>query len=353
MSVPENGVVTHYAKATVGVAMVAAVLWGAWTARQVLILVLVAVVLAVGMDPAVRWSQRRLKMGRGVATAAIMLVTVWFLGLFLALVVPPIVEESSDLIARVPQYVDEIEESRGWVGDLEEQFEISARLREMAGDAPALAGSALSNLFGVVGTVAGGLFNLLTILVLTIYFMASLPRIEEDLAALFPPEKNQEYRVLMSRATERIGGYVSGNLTISLIAGAASFIGFLIIGLPFPAALAMWIAITDLIPVIGALLGAVLCVLVALTVGVGTAVATLIFVIVYQQIENYVIGPKVMNKAVDLSPAAVLVALLVGGAMLGFAGALLALPLAAAAKVVVRDLWLGSHLQPADAEAAA
>ncbi len=159
--------------------------------------------------------------------------------------------------------------------------------------------------------------------------------------------------MLMSRATERIGGYVSGNLTISLIAGAASFVGFLIIGVPFPAALAMWIAITDLIPVIGALLGAALCVLVALTVGVGTAVATLIFVVVYQQIENYVIGPRVMNKAVDLSPAAVLVALLVGGAMLGFAGALLALPLAAAAKVVVRDLWLAKHLEPADAQAAA
>lgn len=331
--------------------MVAAVLWGAWTARQVLILVLVAVVLAVGMDPAVRWSQRRLKMSRGVATAAIMLVTVWFLALFLALVVPPIVEESRDLIARAPRYVEEIEHSRGWVGELEEQLEISGRLRELADDAPAIAGSALSSIFGVVGTVAGGLFNLLTILVLTIYFMASLPRFEEDVAALFPPDKKQEYRVLMSRATERIGGYVSGNLTISLIAGVVSFAGFLIIGLPFPAALAMWIAITDLIPVIGAVLGAVLCVLVALTVGIGTAVATLIFVLVYQQIENYVIGPKVMNKAVDLSPAAVLVALLAGGAMLGFAGALLALPLAAAAKVIVRDLWLGKRLEPADADA--
>lgn len=353
VTVPENGVVSHYAKAAVGVALVAAVLWGAWTARHVLILVLVAVVLAIGMDPAVRWSQRRLKMGRGMATAAIMLVTVCFLGLFLALVVPPIVTETRGLIERTPQYIDQLEGSEGWVGDLEERLEISRRLEELADDAPSIAGSALSNLVGVLGAVAGGLFNLLTILVLTIFFMASLPRFEEDLAALFPPEKKVQYRALMARATERIGGYVSGNLTISLIAGVVSFIGFLIIGVPFPAALAMWIAITDLIPAIGALLGAALCVLVALTVGFGTAVATLIFVVVYQQVENYVIGPKVMNKAVDLSPAAVLVALLTGAAMMGFLGALLALPLAAAAKVIVRDLWVGERLEPADPEPAA
>lgn len=348
-----DSVIVCAAKATVGVALVAAALWASWTARHVLVLVLVAVVLAIGMDPAVRFSQRHLKMGRGLATAAIMLLTIGLLSLFLALVVPPIVQESQALISRAPQYVERLQESGGLVGDLEERFEISRRLRELGDNAPSLAGSALTNLLGILATVAGGLFNLLTILVLTIFFMAGLPRLEDDVAMLFPPDRKDEYRKLMARATERIGGYVSGNLTISLIAGIVTFAGFLIIGVPFPAALAMWIAITDLIPSVGALIGALLCTLVALTVGLGTAVATFVFLIVYQQVENYVIGPKVMNKAVDLSPAAVLVALLAGGAILGFVGALLALPLAAAAKVVVRDLWMRDRIPPAEAEAAA
>lgn len=343
----------HYAKATFGVALVGGVLWAAWTARNVLILVLVAAVLAVGMDPAVRWSQRRLRLSRPLATTAIILGVLGILGLFIALVVPPIVTEFQALVDRAPQYLQEARESGGWIGDLEEQFEISRRLEELAQDAPSIAASSLSGLLGFLGTVAGGVFNAFTILVLVITFMATLPKLEDNLAALFPPDRSDEYRELMARATERIGGYVSGNLTISLIAGIVTFTGFLIIGVPFPAALAMWIAITDLIPSVGALIGAALCVLVALSVGVGTAVVTLIFLLVYQQIENYLIGPRVMAKAVDLSSAAVLVALLAGGALMGFVGALLALPLAAAAKVVVRDLWLRDRLVPAEGEVAA
>lgn len=337
--------VGHYARATAGVAIVAGALWAAWSARNVLVLVLIALVLAVGLDPGIRWLQRRFRMGRGLATALIMTGVLAFVGFFVYLVFPPIIREAQAFVSSVPGYISRLRASDGFLGNLEKQFKISRRLQEMAKDVPRLARASFPGIVGFVGSVAGGIFNFLTILVLTVYFMASMPRIEDGVALLFPAAKRQEYRELMDKATQKIGGYVSGNLTISLVAGIFAFLAFLIIGVPFPAALAMWIAITDLIPSVGALLGAVLCVLAASFVGVGAAVITLIYVLVYQQIENYVIAPRVMKKAVDLSPAAVVISVLIGGALLGFVGALLALPLAAAAKVVVRDLWLRDRIE--------
>jgi predicted PurR-regulated permease PerM len=177
------------------------------------------------------------------------------------------------------------------------------------------------------------------------YFMASMPRLTDGLASLFSPEDRESHRRLLVEATDRIGGYVSGQLTVSLIAGVCSFVAFLIIDVPFPAALAMTVAITDLIPQVGALIGAVICTAVAAFNGFSPAVFTAGYLLVYQQVENYVVAPRVMKKAVDLSPAAVLISILIGGSLIGFVGALLALPLAAAAKVVVRDLWLGPRIE--------
>jgi predicted PurR-regulated permease PerM len=126
---------------------------------------------------------------------------------------------------------------------------------------------------------------------------------------------------------------------VSVLAGVASYIVLRLLGVPFAAALAMWVAIADLIPTVGATLGALVAVIVAAFAGWGTVIGTVVYFIVYQQVENYVIVPRVMKKAVDLSPALVIVSVLIGGSLAGFAGALLALPLAAAAKVLIREVW--------------
>jgi predicted PurR-regulated permease PerM len=157
-------------------------------------------------------------------------------------------------------------------------------------------------------------------------------------------EKREADARTLDEALERVGGYVSGNLIVSLIAGVTSFIFLQIFGIPFAAALAMWVAIADLIPTVGATLGAIVAVAVAFFSSVADGIATTIYFAAYQQVENYIIVPRVMKKAVDLSPAAVIVSVLIGGSLAGFAGALLALPLAAAAKVVVRDVWLKDRL---------
>lgn len=334
-------------KLAFGVALVVGLLAALYQARSVLVLIVIAAVLALGMDPGIRVLQRRGRMGRGAATAVILLGSLGFLVLFFVLVIPPIADEVQTFAGKVPDYIDHLEDVGGPIGQLERQFNISGQLEKLADRAPDIAQNSVGTVLGVFGNIASGLFSLLTILVLTVYFASNLPILEDGIASLFPPSKREEYRDLMERATEKIGGYAAGQITVSLIAGVCAFIAFLFIGLPFPAALAMWVSITTLIPSVGALVGAVLCILVASFASVGTAIITAIYILVYQQVENYIISPRVMKKAVDLSPAAVIVSVLIGGSILGFVGALLALPLAAAAKVVVRDLWLRNRIEPA------
>jgi predicted PurR-regulated permease PerM len=330
-----------------GVALVVGLIGALYQARSVLVLILIAAVLALGMDPAIRVLQRRGRMGRGSATAVILLGSLGFLLLFFVLVIPPIAGEVQAFASRVPDYIEQLEDTGGPLGQLEQQFNIAEQLEKLADRAPDIAQNSVGTVLGVFGNIASGLFSLLTLLVLTVYFASNLPTLEDGISSLFPPAKKEEYRDLMDRATEKIGGYAAGQISVCLIAGVCAFIAFLIIGLPFPAALAMWVSITTLIPSVGALVGAVLCILVASFTSVTAVIATTAYILIYQQIENYWVSPRVMKKAVDLSPAAVIVSVLIGGSILGFVGALLALPLAAAAKVVVRDLWLRNRLEPA------
>ncbi|HEX2052565.1 MAG TPA: AI-2E family transporter [Actinomycetota bacterium] len=346
MSAKPESTVGHYAKATLGVAVVVGAIAAAWVVRRVLLLIVIAFVLAIAMDPGIRFIQRRTRLGRGGSTAVILLSVLGLLVLFFSLVIPPIAHEVQLLVERAPGYLENLQRSGGWLGQLEERFQLGQQLEKLAGNAPRIAQSSLNTVVGFTGALASGLFTFFTLLVLTIYFAGSLPVLEDGISALFPPEKREEYRTLLDRVTEKIGGYASGQLTVSLIAGLSAFVAFLIIGLPFPAALAMWVSITTLIPSVGALVGAVLCVLVASFVGIGTALITAIYILVYQQVENYVISPRIMKKAVDLSPAAVIISVLIGGSLLGFVGALLALPMAAAAKIVVRELWLRKRDEP-------
>jgi predicted PurR-regulated permease PerM len=304
-----------------------------------LVLVLVAAVLAVGLDPAVRRLQR-LRLSRAWAVAVIFLATIGFVVAFGFLVIPPLVDEVRQLASDIPGYIARLRESSGFVGELEERYHLSERISELTENLPATASKSFGTIFGVTRSIASIIFNLLTIGILTVYFLMALPRGRKTAEDLLDDRGDRT----LADALERVGGYVSGNIAISIVAGVASYIALRLIGVPFAAALAMWVAVADLIPTVGATLGAAVAVIVAAFAGVAQAVATAIFFVVYQQVENYVIAPRVMKKAVDLSPAVVIVSVMIGGSLAGFAGALLALPLAAAAKVVVRDLWLAPRL---------
>jgi predicted PurR-regulated permease PerM len=334
----------HYARVTLTVVAVLVILAAAWAVRATLVLVVVAAVLAVGLDPPVRRLQR-IHISRGWAVTLIFLATVAFLVLFALLVIPPLVREVRQLASDIPGYVDRLKTSQGWVGDLERKYHLSTKLKELTDRLPSLASSSLGKILGITKSVASLIFNLLTISILTIYFLLALPRTEQSVERLFRGEYRERNRQMFEEALQRIGGYVSGNIAVSIIAGLAAFAFLRIFGIPFAAALAIWVAIADLIPTVGATLGALAAAIVAFFSSVTDGVATVGYFIVYQQVENYVIVPRVMRKAVDLSPAAVIVSVLIGGSLAGFAGALLALPLAAAAKVVVRDVWLRPRME--------
>ena len=339
--------IPYWIKVTVAVVLTFAVLSAAKSVLNILVLVLIAAVLAIGLDPAVRIIQR-MNMKRGWAVVIIFGSAIVFIVLFAALVVPPLVREVQGLASDIPGYIDRLKTQSGWLGDFVRNNDLATKLKELTQRLPSVAGSSFRTILGITKNVASVIFNLLTIAILTIYFLMALPRTKKTAVLMFSPHRREQGERVLGESLAKVGGFVSGNLLTSGIAGVTSFVFLAIAGIPFAVALAMWVAVADLIPAVGATLGAIPAVIVAFFSSTADGVATLIFFIVYQQVENYFIVPRVMKEAVDLSPAAVIVSTLIGGSLAGFAGALLALPLAAALKVVVNDVWIKDRVAAAE-----
>jgi predicted PurR-regulated permease PerM len=323
---------SYWARATLTIAGVLVMLATAWSVRNILLLVLVAAVIAVGLDPQVRWLQRR-RLSRAWAVTIILLLSLGFLALFAWLVIPQAVRQINEL-ART-DYLDRLQHATGFLGTLEAKFDLAERLREASAKIPDLALGKIPSITEGAGSV---IFNLLTITVLAVYFLLGLERSHEAAKALVSGRHADRNVRILDESVERIGGYVSGNILISVIAGTLAFIVLEILGVPYAAALAVWVAIADLIPGVGAMLGAVVCVIVALFSSVGDGIAVAVYFTVYQRIENYLILPRVMGKAIDLSAPTVIITLLIGSSLAGLGGALIALPIVAALKVVIREV---------------
>jgi predicted PurR-regulated permease PerM len=325
----------YWARATLTVVAVLALLAAAWSVRNILMLVLVATVLAVGLDPQVRWLQRR-RVSRAWAVTIIGLLGVGFLALFAWLVIPQAVRQAQELARDFPSYLDRLRTSTGTLGTIEAKYHLSERLQQASSQLPDLAIGKIPSITAGAGSVIA---NTLTVAVLTIYFLLGLERGHSAGRRIVAGEHADRNSRILDESLERIGGYVSGNIFISIIAGTLAFFVLEILGVPFAAALGVWVAIADLIPGVGAMIGAVVCVIVALFSSVGDGIAVAVYFIVYQRVENYLILPRVMTKAIDLSAPAVIITLLIGSSLAGLAGALIALPIAAALKVIVRELW--------------
>jgi predicted PurR-regulated permease PerM len=326
----------YWARVTLTIAGIAVLLAGAWKVRNILLLVLVSVVLAVGLDPQVRWLERR-RVSRPWAVAIITLLAVGFLALFAWLVIPQAIRETHELAANFPGYLDRLRTSTGTLGTLEARYHLSERLQQASAQLPELAIGKIPSITAGAGSVIA---NALTVAVLTIYFLLALERGHVTATAMLAGEHGERNRRILDESLERVGGYVTGNILISIIAGTLAFVVLTILGIPFAAALGVWVAIADLIPGVGAMIGAIVCVIVALFSSIADGVIVAVYFIVYQRVENYVLLPRVMTKAIDLSAPTVIVTLLIGSSLAGLAGALIALPIVAAIKVVVREVWL-------------
>lgn len=303
--------------------------------RGVLVLVLVSAFLAIGLDPAVQWlEQRHLSRGRAVGLV-LLAVTAFFVGFALA-VVPPIISQGQQFVQAVPGYLSDLQ-SNPRIARLDARYGLLGQVQS-ALDPAALGGTVFGGVIGVGKVVISTVFDTLTVLVLTLYFLANLPSIKAYAYRLVPRSRRARVGLLTDEILTRVGGYVAGALTIALVAGSTSFLLMIAVGIPYPVALALIVALTDLIPLVGATIGAAIITLVALSVSTHVGLITAVWFLVYQQLENYLLYPRIMKRSVDVSPAATVVAVLIGGSLLGVVGALLAIPLAAAVQLVVDEV---------------
>ncbi|MEV4093472.1 AI-2E family transporter [Streptosporangium saharense] len=312
------------------------------TARSVIVLVVVAMFLAVGLNPAVEALQRR-RMPRRGAISIVFGGVILFFVLFGLAIVPPVSREIASFVGAVPGYIRELL-ANPTLKTLDSDYQILTRIGDYVtngGLAPIVAGG----LVGASAVVFDAFFSGFTLLVLTLYFLGSLPSIKDYLFRLVPNSRRERTRALGDEILDGIGGYVAGNLLISVIAGVTTWVFLAVLNMPYALALALIVAVTDLIPLVGATIGAVLVTLVALLQSWTLGVACGIFFLVYQQIENYLIYPRVMKRSVDVAPAVTVIAALFGGALMGIVGALLAIPVAAAIALIIREVVLPRQSQ--------
>jgi predicted PurR-regulated permease PerM len=347
--VPPGLVFQWAVAAALGLFVVGIVAYGLYTVRGILVLVLIAVFVAVSLDPAVRWLIKH-GVRRSYAVGIVITFLLVLFGVFIWSIVPPLVDQGTTLFGNLPRYVRDLPDKSRALRDLSDRYHLTDRLSGLAATLPAkVAGSAV----GFVQQFFGALVSTLTVLVLTIYFMLDMPRLRRGLVRLVPHRRRPQVADIFNVVVDKVGAYMIGNLIISLFAGVTSFLCLELVGVPYALPLAITVAVFDLIPMIGATLGAALCVLVSMfTVGIwpGTIIV-LIFFILYQQLENYLIAPRVLRNTVDLSSVAVLLVALIGGTVLGVVGAVMAIPIAAAVKVVMTPAIDAMHQPPPPAEA--
>ncbi len=331
--VPPTLVFRWAAAGALGVLLVVLVAYGAYVIRGLLVLVLVALFVAVSLEPVVRWLVKR-GLRRPFAVLVIVVVLVALTAVFIWSIVPPLVGQGGRFIDDLPSYLRRLSTQSKAVREVTDRYHLTARLASLLADLPGrLAGGAIGQLRRFLSVLA----STLTVLVLSIYFMAALPRIQRGVIMLFPHKRRTRATEIVDVVVAKVGGYMIGNIIISLVAGVSTFICLEIVRVPFAVPLAVTVALTDLIPMIGATLGAVICVVAAVfTVGIWPrSVIVLLFFIGYQQLENYLIAPRVIRNTVDLSAVVVLLAALAGGAVLGLIGAIMAIPVTAAVKVAM------------------
>jgi predicted PurR-regulated permease PerM len=345
-----NASVLQVVRATVVVFLTAAVVLGAlfllWQVRTFVAWFVIALFLAAALNPAVNWLQRRHRLiKRPLAIAlsylGVLVALLFIAGIFLPLLLDQIngLIEFVATVANVPEgpteYIRGLAEQNGLGGLFERFSDQIAALRDELG-------ALVRNLFSSTGAIAVGAAGfvaaLATVLTLTFFLLVGSERYVNAGVGLFAEPHRPLVRRILDQSAGAVSGYISGNLAISAICGVTTFLVLVILGMPYAAPLALLVAVLDLIPLVGATLGGALLVVVGLFVEPWKAVVLLVFVLLYQQVESNVLQPMVYSKAVQLNGLVILIALLVGGQLLGIPGALLAIPVAEIIRIVVTEL---------------
>jgi predicted PurR-regulated permease PerM len=303
-------------------------------ARSVLVLIGLALFIAAGLDPAVSWLTRR-RLPRWSAVIVILLIAAGVAAGFMAAAIPPLTAQVTALIHELPHYLTTLRDHNSEVGRLNTRFHVQERLsRLLSTRGTALVGGVL----GAGELVLSAASSVLVVIVLVVYFLAAMPRIKLFFYRLAPQSRRARVILIGDEIFDKVGGYMLGNFLTSLIAGIGTWAWLEIFGVPYSLLLGLLVALLDLIPVIGSTIGGAVVSLVALTVSLPVAVATLVFYIAYRLAEDYLIVPRVMGRAVQVPAVVTVLAVLVGGALMGLIGALVAIPAAAALSLLLHEV---------------
>lgn len=313
-----------------------------WLGQQVLsisgvlILIVVAMFLAAGLNPVVEFFVHR-GLKRSWSVVAVIAMVLAALGLFVLAIAPVISDQIAALSKNAPGWLDQAQQNRQ-VQELDDKYDVIDRAKDYVAKGD-YASSVFGGVLGVGLALLSALANAFIVTVLTLYFLSSMQKTKNAFYRLAPASRRDRVSKLGDRVLEGVGGYVSGAFVVGLCAGLSSLVFLFIVGLgEYAVALSFVVALLDVIPMIGATIGAVIVTAIGFATDPKIGLACLVFYLIYQQLENYVIYPRVMSKSVDIPGAVTVIAALVGAALLGVVGALLAIPTAAAILMLGREV---------------
>jgi len=309
------------------------------SASQVFVLIIISLFFAMGLNPAVLFIERR-GLSRSKAVAVTVAIVVGFVGLFIWVAAPLIIDQVNALIHNAPQMISDLK-SNASINQLNKDYGIIDTIQNKV-DSSIKDGKFVIGAFGgVIGVgkaVISGALSMLTILVLTLYFLASLPTVTQDAYRLVPASRRERVAKISDAIIFRVGAFVGGQITISFFASIFIFILGLILDLPYKSALALVVFVCGLIPLIGHFIGMTIVTLIALTVSPLIAAISLASYIIYVQFENYVLTPKVMKRSLSIPGLVTIIAALIGTSLLGLVGGILAVPIAAAVLLILDEV---------------
>jgi predicted PurR-regulated permease PerM len=315
-----------------------------WQLRTIVRWTVIATFLAVALNPAVNRLQA-LRIPRAFAILLVYLAMLLVLGGLIALIVPPLVEQGRQLVNFVISLYVRREGIIGGLQDLANQYGLSDYLDTIQGQLsalPARLATAVKPLVSVTVGIVSSIYATITILLLTFFLLLDGERFVVAILRLVAPAQRPRLRRILGQSAGAVSGYITGNLTISLIAGVSCFVMLEILRIPYPVVLALIVAFFDLIPLVGATVGAIIVSAVGLFVDPVKGIILIVFFLIYQQIENNILQPLVYGRSVKLHPLAVFLAVLAGGELLGILGALLAIPVAEVIRILLSE-WLAAR----------
>ena len=314
------------------------VVWAMYLASDALLLIYISGLLAIGFGPVVHSLEQQLAPGaqRAPRWLAILVVYVAIVGVLTVvglLVIPPLIDQAQELWRRAPELLDRGQDLLMRYGLLNHRITLEEAVRRAPGP-----GDAVGTAVTAVTSVFAGILAFITILILTFYLLVESDTLFMAFARLFPRAERPRVEEAARKISTKISAWLSGQLILAGTIGASSAVGLWLLGVPYFYVLALVSAIGEMIPVVGPIFSAVPAIALAFTVSKKTALFVILFFLAQQQIENHLLVPKVMERQVGVSAVTVIVALLIGGALLGILGALLAVPTAAIIQVIVQEI---------------